>query len=136
VPNLQSPEKREDLHFRLLRILEEHPDYSQRDISRALGISLGGVNYCLKALMDKGWVKVENFRNSRHKLGYFHVLTPQGIAERAALTHRFLRRKVAEYEALQAEIEALQREILATDGDPETASEFQSPVGDDGAAAR
>jgi EPS-associated MarR family transcriptional regulator len=93
----------------VLRFLEEHPDHSQRDISRALGVSLGGVNYCLRALIEKGSVKIENFRNSRNKLGYLYVLTPEGIAERAALTGRFLRRKMAEYEALRAEIEALQR---------------------------
>lgn len=111
---MNAPEKREDLHFRVLRLLEEHPEYSQRDISRALGISLGGVNYCLKALIDKGLVKIENFKTSRHKLGYLHVLTPQGIAERAALTNRFLRRKLVEYETLKAEIQALEREIAET----------------------
>lgn len=115
--NIQSPERREDLHFRLLRLLDEHADYSQRDISRALGVSLGGVNYCLKALIDMGLVKTLNFKASRHKLGYLHVLTPQGIAERASLTHRFLHRKLAEYEALRVEIESLQRE---TSGQRET----------------
>lgn len=108
---MRLPEQREDLDFRLLRFLEEHPDNSQRAISRALGISLGGVNYCLKALMDKGLIKIENFRTSRNKLGYLYVLTPQGVAERAALTNRFLRRKMAEYETLKAEIEAMQRYI-------------------------
>lgn len=93
----------------MLRFLEEHPDHSQRDISRALGVSLGGVNYCLRALIDKGSVKIENFKTSRNKLGYLYVLTPQGVAERAALTGRFLRRKMAEYEAIKAEIEAMQR---------------------------
>ncbi len=110
VANIQSSEGREDLHFRLLRLLGEHPDYSQRDISRDLGVSLGGVNYCLRALIGKGLVRLENFTASRHKLGYLHVLTPRGIAERAALTHRFLDRKLAEYEALGAEIEGLRRE--------------------------
>ena len=71
------------------------------------------MNYCLRALIAKGLVKVENFRSSRHKLGYIHVLTPQGIAERAALADRFRRRKIAEYEALKGEIEALQTEINA-----------------------
>lgn len=101
--------KRDDLHFRVLRFLEEHPDHSQRDISRALGVSLGGVNYCLRALIEKGSIKIENFKTSRNKLGYLYVLTPEGIAERAALTSRFLRRKMAEYETLRAEIEAMQR---------------------------
>lgn len=110
---MRSPEKREDLHFRVLRFLEEHPDHSQRDISSALGISLGGVNYCLRALIGKGLIKIENFRTSRNKLGYLYVLTPNGIAERAALTNRFLRRKLAEYEELKAEIQMLERELGA-----------------------
>lgn len=107
--NIRRPQKSEDLNFRVLRFVEEYPDRSQREISRALGLSLGGVNYCLKALIDKGLIKIENFRTSSNKLGYLYVLTPQGIAERAALTNRFLRRKLAEYEALKAEIEAMQR---------------------------
>jgi len=106
--NIRPPQKSEDLNFRVLRFVEEYPDRSQREISRALGLSLGGVNYCLKALIDKGLIKIENFRTSSNKLGYLYVLTPQGIAERAALTNRFLRRKLAEYEALRAEIEAMQ----------------------------
>jgi EPS-associated MarR family transcriptional regulator len=109
LPNIRPPQKSEDLNFRVLRFVEEYPDRSQREISRALGLSLGGVNYCLKALIDKGLIKIENFRTSSNKLGYLYVLTPQGIAERAALTNRFLRRKLAEYEALKAEIEAMQR---------------------------
>jgi EPS-associated MarR family transcriptional regulator len=113
--DMRLPEQREDLDFRLLRLLEEHPDNSQREISRALGISLGGVNYCLKALIEKGLIKIENFRTSHNKLGYLYVLTAQGIAERAALTNRFLRRKIAEYESLRAEIEAMQR-VSGRDG--------------------
>ena len=112
--NTQSPEKREDLQFRLLRLLEAHPDYSQRVIARELGVSLGGINYCLQAVINKGLVKVENFTASRHKLGYLHVLTPSGVAERAALTQRFLQRKLAEYALISAEIEALQREAGRT----------------------
>ena len=115
--NTQSPEKHEDLQFRLLRLLEAHPDYSQRAIAQDLGISLGGVNYCLKALIGKGLVKVENFTASRHKLGYLHVLTPSGIAARAALTQRFLQRKLTEYAVISAEIEALQREAGRTTPD-------------------
>ena len=95
MPNKRPPQKSEDLNFRVLRFVEEYPDRSQREISRALGLSLGGVNYCLKALIDKGLIKIENFRTSSNKLGYLYVLTPQGIAERAALTNRFLRRKLA-----------------------------------------
>jgi len=98
---------REDVRFKVLRMLEGHPEYSQRDIADALGVSLGGVNYCLRALIDKGHVKVANFRQSNNKLRYAYVLTPSGIAERALLTGRFLQRKMKEYEAIKAEIDAL-----------------------------
>lgn len=118
--NIRRPQKSEDLNFRVLRFVEEYPDRSQREISRALGLSLGGVHYCLKALIDKGLIKIENFRTSSNKLGYLYVLTPQGIAERAALTNRFLRRKLAEYEALKAEIEAMQLYADATGTTEET----------------
>ena len=121
--NIRPPQKSEDLNFRVLRFVEEYPDRSQREISRALGLSLGGVNYCLKALIDKGLIKIENFRTSSNKLGYLYVLTPQGIAERAALTNRFLRRKLAEYEALRAEIEAMQLYVDANDTTEETGTQ-------------
>jgi EPS-associated MarR family transcriptional regulator len=100
----------EDTDFRLLRLLEDHPDLSQREIAQKLGLSLGGLNYCLKALMEKGFIKLENFQNSRHKFRYVYVLTPAGIAQRISMTGRFLKRKLAEYEALRAEIEALKKE--------------------------
>ena len=100
----------EDTYFRLLRLLEDHPDLSQREIAQKLGLSLGGLNYCLKALMEKGFIKLENFQNSRHKFRYVYVLTPAGIAQRISMTGRFLKRKLAEYEALKAEIEALKKE--------------------------
>jgi EPS-associated MarR family transcriptional regulator len=123
LPNIRPPQRREDVDFRVLRFVEENPERSQREISRALGLSLGGVNYCLKALIDKGLIKIENFRTSRNKLGYLYVLTPQGIAERAALTNQFLRRKLAEYEALKAEIEAMQRYAGANDPTEESAKQ-------------
>ena len=94
----------------MLRTLEAHPEYSQRQIADELGVSLGGVNYCLKALVEKGHVKVNNFRRSDNKLGYAYVLTPSGIAERAKLAGRFLQRKMREYEAIRAEIDALTKE--------------------------
>ena len=100
----------EDTYFRVMRILQENPDLTQRELAEKLGISVGGLNYCLKALMDKGMVKMKNFANSKNKFGYVYVLTPTGMAEKAAITHRFLQRKMAEYEALHAEIEALKRE--------------------------
>ena len=97
----------EDTYFRVMRILQENPDLTQRELAEKLGVSVGGLNYCLKALMDKGWVKMQNFQNSKNKFKYVYLLTPQGIAERVALTSRFLDRKMQEYEALKAEIESL-----------------------------
>ena len=100
----------EDTHFRIMRILQDNPDLTQRELAEKLGISVGGLNYCLKALMEKGLVKMKNFASSKNKFGYVYVLTPSGIAEKAAITHRFLLRKMDEYEALKVEIEALQIE--------------------------
>ena len=85
---------------------------SQRDLAANVGISLGSLNYCLKALMDKGFVKLENFQNSKHKFKYVYILTPAGIAQKVALTGRFLKRKMREYEALKAEIEGLDAELV------------------------
>lgn len=104
---------REDVRFKLLRMLERHPEYTQRDIAQSLGVSLGGVNYCLNALIDKGHIKVANFRQSDRKLRYAYVLTPSGIAERALLTSRFLQRKMREYELIRAEIDTLIDEGVA-----------------------
>ncbi|QHE95147.1 MarR family EPS-associated transcriptional regulator [Pandoraea fibrosis] len=101
----------EDTYFRVMRILQENPDLTQRELAEKLGISVGGLNYCLKALMEKGLVKMKNFANSKNKFGYVYVLTPTGISEKAAITHRFLQRKMDEYEALKAEIEALRSEV-------------------------
>lgn len=100
----------EDLHFRVLKLLRDKPDISQRDLAAQLGISHGKMNYCLNALMEKGLVKLQNFSNSQHRWRYAYVLTPAGLAEKAALTGRFLQRKMAEYEALRAEIQALTQE--------------------------
>ena len=101
----------EDVHFRLLKLIEARPDLSQRDLARELGTSLGKVNYCLNALIDKGLVKVRNFRNSHNKLGYAYLLTPRGIDSKATIALQFLKRKMAEYETLKVEIEQLQREV-------------------------
>ncbi len=103
----------EDTHLRLLRLLEARPDLSQRDLARELGTSLGKTNYCLNALIGKGWVKVRNFRNNQNKLGYAYLLTPRGIERKAAITVQFLRRKMDEYEDLKREIELLQHEVAA-----------------------
>ncbi len=111
----------EDNAFRVLRILEQEPDISQRALADRLGLSLGGLNYCLKALIDKGFVKLENFSNSRHKFGYVYILTPAGLAEKALLTGRFLKRKMREYESLKAEIESLRRDSGALVAEPAAA---------------
>jgi EPS-associated MarR family transcriptional regulator len=97
-------------HLELLRILEQHPDYSQRELSAALGLSLGKTHYVLKALLDKGMVKAKNFQRSDRKLRYLYVLTPQGVKHRAQLTRSFLARKEAQFESLKHEIETLRRE--------------------------
>lgn len=100
--------------YNLLKLLAHHPTASQRELARVAGVSLGKVNYCLRALIDKGLVKAENFRSNPDKLGYLYVLTPQGIAERARLTVEFLRIKEREVEELRAEIEALRTSVVKT----------------------
>jgi EPS-associated MarR family transcriptional regulator len=97
----------EDTYFRVLRILQERPDVTQREIAKLLGVSTSGLNYCLNALIDRGWVKVHNFKESKNKFGYVYLLTPSGIAEKANLTGRFLERKLKEFEEMKAEIESL-----------------------------
>lgn len=106
---------REEVRFRLLRLLQEHPEYSQREVARALGISLGAVNYCLGALVERGHVKIRRFSTSHHKLGYAYILTPAGVAEKASLVSEFLRRKKEEFEIIRAEIEAMQLEVSEAD---------------------
>lgn len=100
----------------LLRLLEAHPEYSQRQMSSALGVSLGKAHYLLKALLDKGWVKAQNFNRSQHKSRYLYVLTPSGVRQRLSLTHSFLARKEREYDQLQAQIAALRAELAAQRG--------------------
>ena len=102
----------EDTEFRVLRMLEAQPDATQRDLAGNAGISVGALNYCLKALIAKGMVKMQNFSESRNKFGYVYVLTPDGLSHRAALTQAFLKRKLAEYAALQQEIESLKRDSI------------------------
>ena len=100
----------EDTHYRIMRILQDNPDVTQRELADMLGMSVGGLNYCLKALIDKGFVKMGNFQKSKNKFKYVYLLTPQGVAEKVALTSRFLKRKMQEYDALKTEIEALRVE--------------------------
>jgi EPS-associated MarR family transcriptional regulator len=109
--------QQEDTAYRVMRLLQDNPDMTQRELAQKLGLSVGGLNYCLKALVDKGWVKVQNFAHSKNKFGYVYVLTPHGIAKKAQLTGKFLQRKMAEYEALQAEIASLRAEAVAPDQD-------------------
>lgn len=100
----------DERHYKLMRLLEENPELSQRELARELGISLGKVNYCLKALIRKGWIKVSNFTNSQNKAAYMYLLTPRGVEQKAGLTMRFLKLKMKEYEMLRAEIRQMRRE--------------------------
>ena len=100
-----------ELQFRVLRLLESNPHLSQRELSKSLGVSLGGVNYCLNALVAKGSIKIQNFRNNQNKWVYAYLLTPQGLAEKTALTGAFLKRKMQEYQELKSEIESLSFEV-------------------------
>jgi EPS-associated MarR family transcriptional regulator len=101
----------EELRLRLLRLLTESPDLPQRELAQRLGLSLGKTNYCLRALIDKGWVKMNNFRNSQNKLAYAYMLTPQGIRAKATVTAAFLARKQEEYAHLEREIDQLRAEV-------------------------
>ena len=101
-------------HLKVLRILETNPQISQRELSEALGVSLGKTNYCLKALLDKGLIKIQNFRNSKNKLAYSYLLTPHGIEQKANMTLRYLQKKTQEYDLLSLEIAELKREIEET----------------------
>lgn len=103
----------EDTHFRVLRLLQENPEMSQRELAEAVGVSVGGIHYVLNALIDKGLVKLGNFTAAEDKRRYAYVLTPKGIAGKAELTRAFLVRKMEEYEALREEIETLKVEIDA-----------------------
>lgn len=119
--------KSEEVALRLMRLLQACPELSQRELAQQMGISLGALNYCLRALVAKGFVKLENFGQSPHKLRYAYILTPAGMAQKMALTGHFLQRKLREYEALKAEIEALKTEVHSlslsfTDSAPDQAN--------------
>ena len=101
----------DETRYRLLRLLERRADVSQRELAAELGVSLGKVNYCLRALLDKGYIKAVNFKSSRNKRAYLYQLTPAGIAAKSRAAGAFLRAKRAEYERLAAEIEALRDEV-------------------------
>jgi len=103
-----------DIHFKLLDILEKNPKLSQRLLSRELGISLGSINYCIRALVEKGQVKVHNFKKNSNKIGYVYLLTPQGISEKISMTKEFLRKRIKEYDQLQKEIRQLKNDISSS----------------------
>ncbi len=106
-----STQLQDETHLRVLRLLENNAQMNQRELAENLGVSLGKVNYCLKALLGRGLIKMHNFRNSQNRLAYVYLLTPSGIAEKTLLTKRFLDIKLAEYEMLKQEIEALTKEV-------------------------
>ena len=105
--------------YKLLKLLESNPELNQRQVAQTLGISLGKTNYCLKALVERGWVKVDNFRRSNSKGNYAYFLTPKGLEEKARVTVRFLNRKQAEFDQLQKEIEELRLEAAEISLQPE-----------------
>jgi MarR family transcriptional regulator, temperature-dependent positive regulator of motility len=113
----------EDAHFRLMRLLEGEPQLSQRELAERMGVSVGKVNYCMRALIEKGWLKAGNFVRSDNKSAYLYLLTPHGVKAKAAMTLRFLRRKEQEHQALLEEIAALRKE---TQKDVRTLSEDAS----------
>ena len=101
----------DDLKYQILQQLEKDPQISQRQLANELGMSLGKTNYCVRAVVEKGWVKVRNFRKSNRKVAYLYQLTPRGIAAKSRITRRFLDRKVEEFERLQKEIQQLRAEV-------------------------
>jgi EPS-associated MarR family transcriptional regulator len=109
----------EEARFKILRLLHENPELTQRELGEQVGVSLGAINYCLRALIERGLVKAGNFSRNPNKLGYAYALTPAGIAEKTSLTARFLKRKVDEYEALKIEIQVLTDEV-SKGGPPST----------------
>jgi EPS-associated MarR family transcriptional regulator len=100
----------DELRYQILHLLKEQPQLSQRALANELGLSLGKVNHCVQALIEKGFIKARNFRNSQNKTAYMYYLTPKGVKEKARVTVRFFQKKVAEYEQLKVEIEALRQQ--------------------------
>jgi len=105
----------DELRYKLLRALEQNPNLTQRQMSKALGISLGKVNFCIKASLAIGLIKAENFKNSKNKLGYAYILTSKGIEEKSAVTTRFLHRKLQEYAEIEKEIKLMKLELNPSD---------------------
>ena len=107
----KNPHMHEEISYKLFNLLEQHPSLSQRELAKEMGISLGKTNYCLKVLMEKGWLKARNFKNSNNKIAYTYVFTPAGMHEKARITARFLKHKVREYKKLKSDIEKLRQEV-------------------------
>ena len=122
MPSSQISSANDEIQLRVLRLLKANPQMTQRELAEALGVSLGKTNFCIKALFEKGLIKLQNFQSNRHKLAYSYLLTPTGIAEKSAITARFLTRKMAEYEQLRVEIASLQHEISGIDTEKEVHS--------------
>lgn len=101
----------DELQHKFFKVIAQNPNVNQRELSQNLGISLGKANYCLKALIAKGWVKAQNFKNSKNKLSYAYLLTPSGIEQKASVTIRYLKRKMQEYDELKVAVEELQKEV-------------------------
>lgn len=101
----------DEYRYKILKLVEANPQISQRELAAELGVSLGKVNFCIKALVDIGLIKVDNFRNSKNKLAYMYLLTPKGIEEKAKVTLRFLKNKMQEYEILKSQISVLENEL-------------------------
>jgi len=107
----------ESIRYHILKQIQDNPEITQRELARVAGVSLGKINYCLRALVDKGLIKAERFRKNPHKGRYLYALTPKGLEEKSRVTSRFLRKKIEEYEALKEEIKQLREE---SEGDPES----------------
>ena len=103
-----------EIHYHVLKLIESKPEITQRELAKELGVSVGKANYFLKALIDKGWLKAKNFKNSNKKLAYFYILTPSGLEEKTKITVNFLKRKMNDYEALKKEIAILKDEVNNT----------------------
>ena len=101
----------EEISYRVIKLIEQNPEISQRQLAEELGVSLGKTNYCLKALIEKGLIKASNFKNSQHKLAYSYLLTPKGIKAKVRITASFLKHKLSEFDALKNEIETLKQEV-------------------------
>ena len=105
----------DEITHNLFALIEQQPELSQRELAREMGVSLGKTNYCIKGLIEKGWLKARNFKNSNNKIAYAYVLTPSGFNEKAKITARYLKYKIHEYETLKVEIEKLQQEVSSSE---------------------